>query len=303
MTEGFDDDVMWIARRDGQDWRDDAVLAAADWLESLVPSAEWGPRAAAVEARFQAAKLKWAEGRRVPLFDPADAMAWYVHQARRYGDPALRPDFFLPEGYRIAPLFRRIGQLLPTLGGVVGADERASRLMTNSLSQPDDGLYELLVAGAYARRGWDRVAFVPEAPGVAKRQDLLVDRKRAGWAVECKRAGRSGYARDERVAGERMADRAHARAAAAGRSIVVLARFSEELHLLGEDYLADRVGRFLDSAGPHEWSDDGGRGVVMDVMWDALHGVMAHDDVFFGSSRMVAPAAVDAYPTSAAWLL
>jgi hypothetical protein len=283
----FGKDVMWIAQRHGQDWRDETVLTAIAWLTSLVPSAQWAAREAAVEQHFQAAKSEWAAGRRVPLFDPSDAMAWYVHQARRYADPALRPDYFLPDGYRIAPLFRRVGQLLPALRTVTGADERASRLMSGNSAQPDDGFYELLVGGAYARRGWDQVAFVPEAPGVGKRPDLHVDRPRSHWAIECKRAGRSGYARDERLAGERMADRVHAMTQAAGRSLIMLVSFRAELHLLGDDYLAEKAGRFLDGDQPFEWADEGSEGVAFDVFWRPLKAVLEHDDIYFGSSRMV----------------
>src|ERR1700759_726043 len=238
MTKPSGADLTWIAQRHGQDWSDQDVLAAIRWLTTLVPRAAWDARIAAVETRFQAAKVNWAEGRRVPLYDPADAIAWYVHQAGRYADPLLRPDFFLPEGYRIAPLFRRIGQLLPTLRTINGAEDRAMRLMTKNISQPDDGIYELLVAGAYASRGWDSVAFVPEAPGVEKRSDLLVDSGKRHWAIECKRAGRSGYARDERLAGERMAECAHAISQNADRDLTVPVRFPEELHLLGDDYFA-----------------------------------------------------------------
>lgn len=75
MTDIFGPDIMWIAQRHGQDWRDDLILAAADWLEGLIPSADWQARAAAVQARFQAANSEWAEGRRVPLFDPDDTVA------------------------------------------------------------------------------------------------------------------------------------------------------------------------------------------------------------------------------------
>lgn len=286
MPNPFDPEVMWIAQRHGQDWRDDVVLAAADWLEGLVPSADWKARAAAVETRFQAAKIDWAEGRRVPLFDPDDSIAWYLHQARRYADPKLRPDYFLPEGYRIAPLVRRIGQLLPDLREIGGAEERATRLMTQNLPQPDDGIYELLVAGAYRRRGWDKVSFVCETPGIGKSHDLLIDRPRSHWAAECKRAGRSGYARDERLAGERMGEQAHALSRMAGRPLVVMVRYREELHLLGDDYLTAKVEHFLGGNGPFEWRDDGAEGVVMDVLWNPLHGVMLHDDIYFGSSRM-----------------
>lgn len=288
MPDPFGSDVMWIAQRHGQDWRDEAVLAAADWLEGLVPSADWAPREAATEAMYQAAKVEWAEGRRVPLFDPADTVAWYLHQARRYADPDLRQDFFMPEGYRISPLMRRIGQLIPDFGRIGGAEERAARMMTENLSQPDDGIYELLVAGAYARRGWESVDFVPEAPGgVEKRHDLLVTRKRANWGVECKRSGRSDYGREERLAGQRMAERAHLMSREAGRSLIVLGRYREELHLLGDDYLVDKVERFLGGDAPFEWDDAGGDGVVLDVEWGRLHGVLRHDDIFFGSTRMV----------------
>ncbi|KQT33825.1 hypothetical protein ASG29_06500 [Sphingomonas sp. Leaf412] len=281
------DNTLWIAQREGQDWRDEDVLAGVGWLRSLVPSAEWADREAAVEMRFQAAKREWAQGRRVPLFDPEDAIAWYVHQATRYADPALRPDFFLPEGYRIAPLFKRIGQLRDALIGIEGGEARAARLMTENTAQPDDSIYELLVAGAYARRGWATVRFVPETPGVGKRHDLMVERPGEGWGVECKRSGRSGYARDERLAGERMADGAHALSRRAGRPLIVLARFREELHTLGDDYLAARVGYFLNAVGPYEWDDEGGEGMVADVDWTRLHSVMVEDDIYFGSSRMV----------------
>lgn len=287
MPDLFGHDVMWIAQRHGQDWRDEDVLAGVDWLEGLVPSIDWATREAATEATFQAAKAEWAEGRRVPLFDPADTVAWYLHQARRYADPQLRPDFFMPEGYRISPVMRRIGQLLPEFGRIGGAEERAARMMTENLSQPDDGIYELLVAGAYARRGWENVAFVPEAPGVAKRHDLLVDRPRLHWAIECKRAGRSDYGRDERLAGQRIAERAHAMSRDAGRPLIVLGRYREELHLLGDDYLVDKVERFLGDDEPLEWDDAGGDGVVLDVMWEPLHSLLEHDDIFFGSTRMV----------------
>lgn len=285
MPEDFRHDVTWIAQRHGQDWRDGDILTALAWLEGLVSSTELSPRISAAEAKFQAAKAEWAQGRRVPLFDPSDTVAWYLHQARRYADPTLRSDFFLPEGYRIAPLFKRIGQLLPDLRGVHGGDDRAARLMTENLSQPDDGIFELLVAGAYRRRGWN-AAFVPEMPGIAKRNDLQVSRPRSKWAVECKRAGRSGYAKEERLAGERMAEHVHDLSSRAARPIIVMARFKQELHSLDERYLAAKAERFLDDHRPYEWDDEVAEGMVADVLWNDLHDVMIHDDIYFGSTRM-----------------
>ncbi|UQE03557.1 hypothetical protein [Bradyrhizobium japonicum] len=287
MSVPLSEDVAWIAQRHGQDWRDESMLAAIDWLTSLVTREEWGRRAAATDARFQAAKSEWALGRRVPLFDPEDAIAWYIHQARCYAHPANRPDFFEPEGYRIAPVFRRLGQLLPDLKTIDGAEERAARLMTKGKSQPDDGIFELMVAGAYRRRGWERVAFVPEVPGIEQRPDLYIDRTGSRWAVECKRAGRSGYARDQRIASERMAALAHEVSRTAGRPLVVMVRFAAEVAALPVDYLAEKVNRLPDDTRPYEWDDEGGVGVVFDVMWQPLLQILQRDDIYFGSSRMI----------------
>lgn len=280
-----EDDIMWLAQRHGQDWHDEDLLAAVRWLTSLLPKADWCRRVEETAARYHAAKGEWARERRIPLFDPADQIAWYLFQARCYGDPDFRPDFFEPEGYRIAPLFRRIGQLLPELTAITGAEERAARLMTDGKSRPDDGIYELLVAGTYKRRGWDRVAFVQETPD-AKQPDLFVSRGPSHWAVECKRAGRSGYAQDERRAGEAMATRAHERSRALRRPIIVMVRFKAELINLPNDYLSQKVDRFAGRSQPYRWSDDISLGVVGDVDGRALQQVLLHDDIYFGSSRM-----------------
>jgi hypothetical protein len=280
-------DLFWIAQRHGQDWRDEDVLNAVEWLASLVPSDEWAKRSTGVEARFESAKGDWAEGRRSVLYDPADMIAWYVYQARCYADPSLRPDFFEPEGYRIAPVFRRLGQMLPLLKQIEGADERAARLMRDGKAQPDDGIYEFLVAAAYQSRGWSRVAFVPEMPGIRRQHDLFVERGRSNWAVECKRAGRSGYARDERLAGERMSAAVHEISRDARRPLMVMVRFEAELSDLSDRYLAEKAAAFLNGRKPFEWQDEGGAGVVADVVWEPLLHILRTDDVYFGSSRMI----------------
>ncbi|WP_430413820.1 hypothetical protein [Parasphingorhabdus sp.] len=262
-------------------------MVAVDWLTSLVPSDDWERRLAAVEQRFQLAKERWAQGDRVALFDGADTVAWYLHQAHRYADPDIRQDCFIPACYRIAPLLRRIGQLKPTLMSIAGAEERAHRMLIENIVQPDDGIYELLVAGAYARRGWSSVKFVDEAPGLEKRQDLLASRGDEEWAIECKRSGRSGYAAEERIAGEKIAEKAHELARARGASLIILARFKEELNILPHDYLETKTRVFLKGTEPYEWSDEHGEGAIFPVDWTDLYSVMRHDDIFFGSSRMV----------------
>lgn len=280
-------EILWTAQRHGHDWRDVDCERAIAWLTSFVKSDEWHKRMDSVHSKFQAAKADWANGDRTPLFDPADLMAWYVYQAQRYADPALRPDFFIPQGYRLAPIFRRLGQLVPVLDEVQGVAERVARLMTHGKTQPDDGIYELLVAAAYKTRGWKRVAFVPETPGVKKQPDLFVERGRSSWAAECKRAGRSGYLRDELAAAETMSSKVHKVSRSAGRSLRMIVRFDAELTALDSDYLEKHAQRFVDGSEGFEWEDEGGKGIVMDVDWRPLRHCLKTDDIYFGSSRMI----------------
>lgn len=282
-----DNGKLWIAPRDGQGWRDEYVLAAVNWLCQLLPSAEVERRIASTESYFQTAKQRWAQGDRVPLFDKKDTISWYLHQGIRYADPNFRPDFFLPEGYRIAPVFRRLGQLLPNLIEVEAIEERAARILNKDRGQPDDALYELLVAGAYKCRGWDKVEFLEETPGLGKRNDIFVERGPEHWAIECKRTGRSGYAYEERVAAENIAQNAHSLSKRLGKSFVTLVQYKEEIIELGESYLESKIERFFEGSGPFEWDENSSRGVVFDLPWHDLYVVLNHDDIYFGSSRMV----------------
>ncbi len=120
---------MWIAQRERQDWRDDDSLAAIDWLASTVAEGEWRRRVDTTEARFQTAKDEWAQGHRVPLFDPNDFDRLVRQSSASIRRSGCQIRFLEPEGYRIAPIFRRLGQLLPELKAIQGADERAARLM------------------------------------------------------------------------------------------------------------------------------------------------------------------------------
>jgi hypothetical protein len=63
-------------------------------------------------------------------------------------------------------------------------------------------------------------------------------------------------------------------------------RFNTELTSLPEDYLAEKVKRFADGTKPYEWDDEGGLGVVFDVVWQPLLQILQTSDIYFGSSRM-----------------
>lgn len=275
---------LWIAQRYGQDWRDEESLAAIAWLVAATPSQTWQDRLDLTRKTFEAARRRWTIGERVPLYDPGDRMAWYVFQANAYA--AERENWVEHEAYRIAPVFRRLGQLLPDLRRVRGVEDRIARLMTGGRSRPEDGLYELLVAGAYARRGWPEVAFVPEQPGVSRTPDLEISRGRSRWVIECKRVGASEYGSLERSRAEAIAALAHAECEHAGVSLDIKIAFTDELINVGDRYLADHVAAFLDGGAPN-WKDDFGEGFAQPIDWRPLRTILQHDDIYFGSSRMI----------------
>jgi hypothetical protein len=275
---------FWIALRDNQDWVDHDVLRAIEWLTSVVEKHDWSNRVANVLQEFESAKSEWAIGNRVRLFDPADTIAWYVFQASAYA--SQREYWYEPEAFRIAPVFRRFGQILPRLKSVHGIMDRVQHLMTSGRRQPDDELFELLVAGAYKRR-WDNVAFVPEQRGIAKTQDLLVTGNKRRWAVECKRVNKSDYSGQELIQAAALAVPVHNLCRLRKRSIVLEVRFKVELSAAPLDYLLERAVAFLDSPALGNWDDTVATGRIRNVDWAMAQAVLEHDDVFFGSSRMV----------------
>lgn len=278
---------FWIAQRHGQDWNDDSVQSAINWLASFVERADWSRRLEAVRSTFDAAQQDWARGTLSPLFDPQDAIAWYVFQANAYACSSERQDNFEPESFRIAPLFCRLGQLLPVLQNVAGIGERIERLMTSGRSQPDQGLFEVLVAGAYRCRGWETVEFVPERPGIAKTHEFNVAAGRRRWAVECKRVNRSGYEAQEYVRGEELAKPAHDLCRRRNCSLVLEVVYKVELSEIDDDYLLNRAEAFLKDPRLAHWEDRKSIGRARYVDWRLTHAVLEHDDVFFGSSRMI----------------
>lgn len=263
---------------------DEDILRAIDWMTAAVRQDRWSARMARVEEAFSAGRQQWRQGNRVPLFNPDDLIAWYVFQATAHA--SQREDWFEPEAYRIVSVFKRLGQLIPNLDDIEGAMLRVEALMTDGSKQPDQGLYELLVPGAYQRRGWSQVAFVPERKGGPRTHDLAVSAGRRRWAVECKRLAGTGYEADERARGERLSEAVHRLCGAYGNSVVLLVRFQVELSAVPDSYLAERAEAFL-QCGQTRWKDEIALGMAYLPDWDLIEAVFAQDDVHYGGSRLV----------------
>jgi hypothetical protein len=159
--------------------------------------------------------------------------------------------------------------------------------MLNDRRQPDSGIYELLVALAYRRGGWDRVEFVPETPGRGRTPDLNVYRPRSRWAVECKRLAASPYAAREKLRGIKLAEAIQALSLEAGESVVVEVRYKIELTDVPDDYLVAHVQSAIERRSSTRWNDEIASGNVRPVNWELARHVLQNDYVYFGSSRMI----------------
>jgi hypothetical protein len=275
----------WTAPRTGHDWRDDELMLAVAWLKSFVPHREMESRLDRAKEFLLAARERMREGISAPLFDTLDIAAWYILQAETF---ATNRVFWAPEGVmRAVPYLTRIGKELPSLLTVKNVEERAARIMLTERRQPDSGIYELLVALAYRRGGWNRVEFVPETPGHGRTPDLHVFRPRSRWAIECKRLRPSSYAAREKIRGTKLAEPIHAIALETNESVVVEVKYKVELDKVPEDYLVAPVRLAIEQRSLIAWNDEIASGRVRPVNWPLARKVLAVDDVYFGGSRMI----------------
>ncbi|WP_060477713.1 MULTISPECIES: hypothetical protein [Pseudomonas] len=280
MTHPF-----WIAQRHGHDWRDEKILELVDWFKSKLTSNQWSQRMDAVRSNFESAKQAMLDGLLPPLYDPGDTIMWYLFQAVAYASE--RRDYYEPESYRISPIFVRLSMLLPSLRQVEHIEERLLTLMTKGRAEPDPGLFEILVAGAYKSRGWSTVVMVPEQPGIAKTQDLFVEGGRKRWAAECKHVRRSAYEQKEFEVGQALAKPVHQLARQHHTWVVMEVIFQVELEKVPADYLLSKARQYFADRRHVAWQDEFSVGHLQDASQNLLKRVLVTDDVYYGSSRMV----------------
>lgn len=255
-----------------------------EWFRSLGDGARLDARLDACRAFYETNREAAEEGLPVALFDTRDAVAWYILQAETY---ATDRRFWTPdEAARTVPYIRRLGKLYDCLARVNGVEERVARFVNSDPSQPDGSLYELLVAGAWAERGY-AVSFIPERPGVARTPDLNVTHGRSAWAVEAKRMMPSACMRREMEAGRRIAAHLHDLSEALGHSVVVDVAYHHNLTDYPTEFLADCVRDLLPVSSPRLVHHEDARLLVRPVAWPLCRRVLQDDFVFIGSTRMM----------------
>jgi len=179
---------------------DPDVERAYRWFVSFQSAEEWSARKQSIEAALQAS-WQSADSSRwdIEFFRqvcPQDRFGWYLYviETALY-EPANNE---VNENARLSPVFRRLGEDLALLQKIGGIEQKVKHLLTPK-TQPDQVLFEMLVALLWARNGYEIVEFVTESPGVGKTPDIKATKGAEEWFIETKRLTlRSGYSQRER---------------------------------------------------------------------------------------------------------
>lgn len=276
----------WIAPREGQDWTDPVVSPAVDWLGSFVDPDSLQKRISHQEKKYHEAIVARQNGEMEVCFDEKDKISWFLLQSQSYASD--RKVFDYNQICQIVPYFRQIGLNLELIKKIPGIKTRATRMMGSEKSQPESGIFEILVAAAYARNGW-KVQFVDETPGISKQPDLHVRKPGTRWAVECKRLKNSTYQIMEKIEAQRISHNFHQWCRRSNRSLIAEVIFQNELSDIHSDFLIEafNLGEDVSHLQGRYFSGENAHVRFRPVKWDLLKYVMDVDDVFYGSSRMI----------------
>ena len=281
----FPDDFFDASEARPETWPDNPDLRqAVDWLRSFMPEAEWKRRRLAAARRLYDAALGQVEDPKGRFFNEADTFAWHLFQAEAYLDHIQNYEPMY--GSRVVPLMIALGKNLPALLGVGGVERCVRRMVGSERSQPNGGMFELLVAAAYTREGFE-VRFVEEQRGGSKTHDMDVRRRDREWAVECKRLEVSEYGGRERIRMRELWGPLGQSFADMGRSIFADVNFRVEISSVAYEYLQGHMIRFAKSGmQPLQWDDNLSTGFVRQLDLSPLKSLLS-TDVVLGSGTQI----------------
>jgi hypothetical protein len=267
-------------------WPDNPELRkAVDFFKSFMSPEQW------IERREQAARRLYLSAMGVNagdgrFFDTKDTFGWYLFLAEALLDHVVE-NYDYVYGSRVIPLFIAIGRNLELLQQIEGLNYRVRRMVNKERSQPNGGLFELLVAANYLRNG-ATVAFVEERPGQAKTHDMDVTLNGRTLAIECKRMELTDYAENERLEIGRLWSGCSAHLVALECNTLCKVSFQVELKSVHTDYLKEKVDEWLKSGKKDmAWSDATAIGNISLLNLAPLQDCLLNDWVLGTSHRIL----------------
>ncbi len=267
------------------EWADNPDLRrAVEWFKTFIPPSQWQQRRdqAARRLYLSALGIGAGDGR---FFDAKDGFGWYLFLAEALLDHIGNYDYVF--GSRVIPVFQAIGRNLDLLLQVNGLAPRVQRMVSKERSQPNGGLFELLVAACYRHAGAS-VAFVEEQPGKAQTHDMDVTLNGHTWAVECKRMEVPEYGESERLQIGRLWSGGSELLAGLKRNTLCKSSFHVELKTVPTDYLKGKALEWLASGRERlSWSDATSAGSIATLNLRPLQKVLSTDLVLGSSHRIL----------------
>lgn len=269
--------------------QDAEILAGLKWLASASgdETGFWQRIEAAQRCYCLFTEVPENLGRDPELVDLGpDVVASVVAQAKSLLDCRRTYDLLLAS--RCIPWVKQIGVNASELARIPGAIERARRMLADRATLPDGPLLELVMGGNYAADGLE-VAFVAEAPGQAKTPDLhlFLPGFAEPVAIELKRLRKGQHEEDERTRHGQIFKRAAAIIDERRLSLHIDVNYTRELKDVPEDYLAERLSRFLSCPlimlGSYPWRDEFGSGSIRPANLDAVREDTRDSSLYVGT--------------------
>ena len=223
---------------------DDADLEnALQWFFKFLSDHDWKRRVDAIEENIETGIQPKARNFQaedyISIYSGVDRIAWYLYLLYTVQHDPLKYEPI--QGARVIPVFKRLGADLDLLKGIGGVEDRIERLLGPERTQPDGGMFELLIALLWKRNGYPIVEFISES-SQRKTPDLRAHSGRDEWYIECKRLQKSSeYSERERAKWQAMWSRFVQHLTRNNISLVFEMIFHVELESLPDDYLVTQL--------------------------------------------------------------
>lgn len=214
-----------------------SIKAAVEHFKSFMTDEQWTRRKSGVDRYFSNMTKTIVETRTKDTGQYNNRMAYYAKWVDWYlylAEASSVSGHSLDEAQwsRVKPFFQKIGSSIELLKSVAGADQRIVSMLHGKDNNADSVLFELIVAIAYAERGW-QVEFIPEIKGGPKTPDFKAVRGADTVFVECKRLQKvTDYSEEERQAWLLQWKDLLPELIKIGKPIVVSVCFKEELSVI-----------------------------------------------------------------------
>lgn len=209
-----------------------------------------------------------------------DIVASFFAQAKSLLDNRRVYDISIAS--HIIPWVKQLGSNCRLIDAIPGARERARRMLDDETVYPDTALFELIVAGNYAGRGY-LVEFVPEQKGIAKTPDLKYrDKEGREFYIECKRLQKGKYETEERQYHHALVNQTEVMEMLGRLNLWMDITYKHEVKDIPHNYIHEHLKNYKNQY--YSWDDTYGQGEVRPVsLYPLRKDIFIHGSIMFNT--------------------